>query len=71
MKHETLSQVAQASPPVSVAGLTLLGMPIAEWVQLVTLIYVLGLVIVQLPKIRDAINKLRGPHDQSNDSGPR
>lgn len=63
MKHETLSQVAQASPPVSVAGLTLMGMPIAEWVQLLTLIYVLGLIVVQLPKIRDALNKLRGKSD--------
>jgi dolichyl-phosphate-mannose--protein O-mannosyl transferase len=63
MKQETLSQVAAASPPVSVAGLTLMGMPIAEWVQLITLIYVLGLVIIQLPKIRDAINKLRGKSD--------
>jgi dolichyl-phosphate-mannose--protein O-mannosyl transferase len=63
MKQETLSQAAAASPPVSVAGLTLMGMPIAEWVQLLTLIYVLGLVVIQLPKIRDAINKLRGNSD--------
>jgi len=63
MKHETFSQAAQASPPVSIAGLTLLGFPIAEWVQLLTLIYVLGLIVVQLPKIRDAINKLRGKRD--------
>lgn len=67
MKHETLSQAAQASPPVSVAGLTMLGVPIAEWVQLMTLVYVLGLIVVQLPKIRDSINKLRGKHDKSKD----
>lgn len=67
MKHETLSQAAQASPPVSIAGLTLMGVPIAEWVQLMTLIYVLGMIVAQLPKIRDAINKLRGKHDESKD----
>lgn len=71
MKHETLSQAAQAAPPVSVAGLNLYGVPLAEWVQVATLIYVSGLFIVQLPKIIASIEKLvnwlRGKHDESQD----
>lgn len=39
MKHEPIQQVVAGTPPVAVAGLTFLGTPIADWVQLLALVW--------------------------------
>lgn len=38
---EVTAEVIKAAPPLSVAGLTILGFPISDWVQLAVLIYTL------------------------------
>jgi hypothetical protein len=58
MKPETLSQVAVAAPPASAAGLTLIGYPLADWVQLVMLVYAFLLCTAQLPKALSAANSI-------------
>ena len=63
MKTETLPTVVQAAPPASYTGLVLIGYPVADWVSAVMLVYAIMLCVAQLPKIRDAINKLRGKSD--------
>lgn len=37
--HETMSEVIKAAPTITVGGLTLFGVGLADWVLLVTLIY--------------------------------
>lgn len=39
-----------AAPPVSVAGMTMLGYPIADWVLVATLIYTAAQLVVVMPK---------------------
>lgn len=59
MKPDTLSSAAVvATPPASVAGLSLVGVPIAEWVQLVMLVYALLLCLAQLPKAVTGLTSL-------------
>lgn len=36
---EVATEVVKAAPPVSVVGLTILGFPISDWVQLAVLLY--------------------------------
>lgn len=63
MKQETLIEVAKAAPPLSVGGLTMWGIPLAEWVLVFSLIYTALLIIDKLPvvirRFRDLFNKLR------------
>lgn len=41
MDKSTLVEVAKASPPVTVTGLSLYGVSLQEWVLLATLVYTL------------------------------
>ena len=69
MKPDTLTSAAVvASPPASVAGLSLIGYPVAEWVSMLMLIYAILLILAQLPKAAAGIRKLfGGKDDQGND----
>lgn len=46
-----------AAPPVGVAGMTLLGFPVADWVLLATLIYTIAQLVVVMPKAIDVVRK--------------
>lgn len=58
MKTETISQVAAVTPPTSVTGLLLLGYPVAEWVTALTLIYVVLMIVAQIPKATSAVKSI-------------
>lgn len=68
MRTDTLSQAVVATPPASVAGLSLIGYPVAEWVSALMLIYALLLIVAQLPKAASAIRSIyrRLKNEQSN-----
>jgi hypothetical protein len=38
-----IGMAVKATPPVAVSGATLLGVPVADWVQYVTLLYVVAI----------------------------
>ena len=41
MSHETIKELIVDAPPVSMASLLLLGVPINTWIMILTFIYVL------------------------------
>lgn len=41
-KTEVVTQAIKASPPITVGALTISGMPLSEWVLIITLIYTLS-----------------------------
>lgn len=66
MNHDA----AQAAPPISVAGLALWGVPLSDWVLILTLIYTLFLLIDKAPviwkRLMDFVDWLHGrDNDQS------
>jgi hypothetical protein len=44
MQHAPIQQMLTSTPPVAVAGMTVLGYPLADWVQVLALVW-LGLQI--------------------------
>lgn len=39
LTQDTLTEAAKASPPVTVGGLTLVGVPLSDWLIIATLVY--------------------------------
>lgn len=37
--HDTLAEASKAAPPVTVGGLTLVGVPLSDWLIIATLVY--------------------------------
>ena len=64
MKQETLTEVVRAAPPVSVGGLTLWGVPLSEWVLILTAVYTIFLIVDKFPVVVERLGallkKLRG-----------
>jgi hypothetical protein len=57
MNHEVNMAVA-AAPPVAVAGVTLLGLPLSDWVLGATLVYTVLLIIGW---VWDRVKRVRKP----------
>lgn len=55
MKQDTLA----ALPPVSVSGWVVLGLPIADWIVVLTLMYTLMVVINQVPNFLARLREFR------------
>ena len=53
-----LAEAAQAAPPVSVAGLSISGVPLQEWVYIVTIVYTVILIIKSLPEVYKAVARV-------------
>jgi hypothetical protein len=51
MKHETINEALRAAPPVGVGGLTLVGLPLNEWLVLLTICYTIFLIVDKLPVV--------------------
>lgn len=49
--HLKASDLLQGAPPVTIAGLKLFGIPITEWLVLLTLIYTIVILILALRKL--------------------
>lgn len=47
-----------AAPPVGVTGMTLMGMPLSEWVLILTLVYTAVQIIIVLPKAAAVVRRL-------------
>jgi hypothetical protein len=58
MKHETINEVARAAPPLGVGGLSLYGIPLNEWVLLLTAIYTIFLIVDKFPSVIERIRAL-------------
>lgn len=57
MKHDSIT----VTPPITVAGLDLLGVALADWVQILTILYLLVLIGIKIH------NHLKGvPDGESN-----
>lgn len=39
LSHDTLAEASKAAPPVTVGGLTLVGVPLSDWLIIATLLY--------------------------------
>lgn len=67
MKKETLIEAVKDAPPISVGGLAFLGVPLSDWVLILTLVYTIFLLIdkshVVLIRVRQFINWLRSNND--------
>lgn len=67
MKHESITEAAKALPPVGVGGLTLAGLPLNEWVLILTIIYTLFLIVEKAPavwaRLVELFKKLRGTNE--------
>ncbi|AQQ67475.1 hypothetical protein Mag101_07355 [Microbulbifer agarilyticus] len=48
--HALAVESAKVGPPLVVVGAKYLGLSVDEWIQLLTVLYLLGLVVHQLPK---------------------
>lgn len=55
MKTETINEVARAAPPLGVGGLSLYGMPLNEWVLILTAIYTIFLIVDKVPTMVDRL----------------
>lgn len=68
MKSESFIEAVKAAPPVGVGSLTLMGLPLNEWVLILTLIYTIFLIIDKLPAVWERIaagyKKLKGRGDE-------
>jgi len=53
MAHDMIIEAGKAAPPVAVAGgHFLLGIPLADWVAIFTLVYLFGSIGLLIPKYR-------------------
>ena len=55
MKIASIREMAVATPPVSVTGLTVVGVPLSEWVLFLTAIYTIFLIVDKLPTVAQRI----------------
>lgn len=65
------TEAAMAAPPVSVAGLTLWGVGLSDWVLIATLVYTLFLITDKTPamlaRVRQFVRWVKGRiNDESN-----
>ena len=51
--------VAKVSPPVIVSGLTLGGVQLQDWLIMVTILYTLIQIIIELPKLKQSFKEWR------------
>lgn len=51
MHDELLPASAKLVPAVSYAGLSLMGIPLADWVTILTLLYIIIQLLLLIPKI--------------------
>lgn len=58
-QHDMGIEAVKVAPAAAVSGAGIMGIPISEWITILTLIYVVGLVIHQIPKHLDGIRALR------------
>lgn len=72
MKTATVIEAAKASPPLSVGGLTLFGIPLPEWVMMGSAVYTVFLLIDKAPVVIERMCQLwrwvkaRIEHEQGN-----
>ena len=59
--HDTqgLVEAAKVAPPVTVAGASMLGLPIADWVTILTVLYLILQMVLLLPKYYELYLKWR------------
>lgn len=57
MKHDSIA----VAPPITVAGMDLLGVALADWVQILTILYLLVLIGIKIH------NHLKGVPDGESD----
>ena len=48
--ESVMRDLMPAAPPVTVAGMTFIGIPLADWVLIVTLVYTGVQLVIALPK---------------------
>ena len=53
-----IQEAAQAAPPVSVAGLSISGVPLQEWVYIVTIVYTDILIVKAIPGVYHAVARV-------------
>lgn len=62
--HDTTLEAVRALPPVGVGALTIMNIPLNEWVLILTLIYTIFLLIDKLPvvfeRIKQFVSYLKG-----------
>ena len=51
--------VAKVSPPVIVACMTLAGIQLQDWLIMVTILYTVIQIIIELPKLKKSFNEWR------------
>lgn len=67
----TLTEVAKATPPVTVAGAHFVGIPLAEWITILTIIYLVAQIILLLPKYWEWYKNWRLKCRSKQDSPPQ
>lgn len=69
-KHEALIEAAKATPPVSVTGLTLYGVPLNDVVLVLTGLYTVLLIIDKLPALFKRVQQvgawIRSKYDRTS-----
>lgn len=51
MSKEIIGDVVRASPAVAYSGVHFAGVSIADWVSLATLVYILAMLVITVPKV--------------------
>jgi len=57
MQHELLSDTVKVAPAVTYSGVALAGISIADWVSLLTAVYVFCMLITAAPKAYHQLKK--------------
>lgn len=57
MQAEIAEQAAKAAPPVAVAGVSIAGIPLSEWVYALTAVYLLFQIVVIIPRVCGVFKK--------------
>ena len=70
MAHDMIIEAGKAAPPVAVAGgHFLLGMPLADWVAIFTLLYLFGSIGLLIPKYRHQFAQWRKSRSDDGEKG--
>lgn len=58
--HGVVRDLLPTAPPVGVAGMTWMGVPLADWVLILTLVYTCVQILIVLPKAIAVVRKWLG-----------
>lgn len=51
MQAELTEHAVKAAPPLAVSGLSVMGLPLSEWVYVLTAIYIAFQIVLIVPKV--------------------